>query len=384
MPANKTQSSIMAKLGQKLAQAHETHKADETVYGGGSDLPGGIRGGIAQINECKFGVFGAGTKHAGEYFYYASAIVLSPERHEGHHVKGLRTQVGPEPLCDTPDRGGDKSAKTVADHVAFLLNEWRKLGIDTKAIKPEQYEAIAESIKKSGKKITFSTNEGSTTQIVQRGGKWVAVQNGKKDLGTYTTEEAAKTAFPNAGKPPMVFHTWGGLFTGELPDAGDGVVDNTATEPTAGGDDQPPSGSEAAAAPADGGDVDDDLDALGVQGDDENDPGQSDAQDRLKELAGEAGISEEDVGTADNWTAVAQMITEAQAAGGEGGEPGYQVDDVYGYKPIHPKTKKAGDVISVQLTAVDEAAQTVSFHKVGDKKTKWAKIAMDKLVDAPS
>lgn len=385
MPAQKTTSGLVGKLGQKLIAAHEAHKGDDTVYSGGSELPGGIRGGLAEIVDSKFGIYAAGTAHAGEYFYYAAAIVRSPDTHEGSQVSGLRTSIGPEPMCDTPEKTGDNAKKTLQDHVDWLLNEWRKLGIDTKGIKPDQYEAVAEGLKNSKKVTKFSTRAGSTTEIVQRGGKWVVVQNGKKDLGTYATEAMAKTAWPHAGKEAMIFHEWGGLFTGNVP-AGEPAVNDQTEE-------LPPNDSAAAAPPTDGGGEttaaggEEDLDALLACANDENDPEQSNAQDELKRIAIDAGVDEKDVLKTETWEEVIQLINDIRASvGGDTPEApadeGFQVDQVYGYEPIDPKTKKKKAKIDVQLTAVDNEKQVVSFFKVGDKKSKWAGIAFDKLVDA--
>jgi len=103
MPAKVSKSPLMAKLGNKLAESFDKHKDDETRYGGGSDLPKGIEGGIAQLVDCKFDTYKTGD-NKGEFFFYAAGIVKAPKEVGGVPIVGLRTQIGPEPLCDTPDR----------------------------------------------------------------------------------------------------------------------------------------------------------------------------------------------------------------------------------------------------------------------------------------
>jgi hypothetical protein len=49
-------------------------------------------------------------------------------------IRGLRTQIGPEPLCDTTAQNGNVTS--LRDHWDRVLNHLRLLGIDTKEVDP--------------------------------------------------------------------------------------------------------------------------------------------------------------------------------------------------------------------------------------------------------
>ena len=55
MPVQKGKSVLAGVAG--LNKLVSKHKADETVLPGGGRLPDGIEGGVAQLEDCRFGVF---------------------------------------------------------------------------------------------------------------------------------------------------------------------------------------------------------------------------------------------------------------------------------------------------------------------------------------
>ena len=77
--------------------------------------------------ECEFRVYQKG-KDKGEYYFYAAAIVISPE-----DWMGLRTVIT-RPLFDTP--AGD-----LDEHVEWVL--LRRLGVDVENIDVEDLEDAA-------------------------------------------------------------------------------------------------------------------------------------------------------------------------------------------------------------------------------------------------
>ena len=252
MPKQTVQSSLAAKLGNKLVQAHEAVKGHETKLPTGGDLPEGIENGIAQLVECKFDVYKTG-KQAGQFFFLAAGVVVSPDEitdDKGRSIKvvGKRTQIGPEPICDTPERQG---RPTLQDHLDWVLNQMRLLGVDTTSIGAEDLEATAAMLKEQKPYFTFRTWKGQAT-----------------------------AQYPN----PRVNHEWGGVTTFEqTTDDGNngGVEDNTGAV-------DPSMSLEDLATAADGGD--------------------SAAQEQLTKLAEKAGVPKLKVTNADNWTAVAALI----------------------------------------------------------------------------
>lgn len=161
--AKKAVGGLVAKLGMKARQAVEAHKNDEMKLSGGGDLPAGIENGVAQLVTCKFGVYEKGDMK-GEYYFMASGIVVSPKtlRVDGNviPVGGLRTTIGPEPICETPNR----SRKTIEDHIAWVMNEMRKLGVDTSELSADDLEATAAALEEQGPHFRFRTWAGEPTK----------------------------------------------------------------------------------------------------------------------------------------------------------------------------------------------------------------------------
>lgn len=159
MPPKTGKSGLAAKLGTKLAKAVAARKGEETKYDQGGDLPAPMQG-IARLSECKFGQYKEGTRYAGEYFFLAQGVVVLPKEVEGMPVEGLITRIGPEPICDTPDSNGKK---TVEDHVSWVLNEMRKLGLDTSELTENDLEEAAATLKEMAPYFRFRTWQGKAT-----------------------------------------------------------------------------------------------------------------------------------------------------------------------------------------------------------------------------
>jgi hypothetical protein len=296
MPAKRTMSGLAAKLGDAGRKAWEAHKNDEVNYGQGGDLPGGIDNGIAQLVECKFGVYKTGD-NAGEYFFYAAGTVVKPKEHEGLPIEGLRTQIM-EPMCETPGR----SRETIEDHVAWVVNEMKKLGVATEDVAYDDLESTAAALKESAPYFMFRTWQGEATE-----------------------------QYPN----PRVNHTWRKALPDYTPeDDGSAVTDNTAKAPSSPA--KAPAAAKAAPKPSSapkaspaakpasdkevsepGTGIGDELDALA----DKADEGDADAQAELTRRAVAAGIEEKAVEEAESFNAVAQMMRDA-GAGGESATEG--------------------------------------------------------------
>lgn len=258
MPKNTASSSakgVLAKLGAKGAKAIAAHKTDETDFGSGGDLPAGIEGGVAQLVDLKFDLYKKGD-NIGQPFFYAAGIVVSPATFNGERIEGRRTSIGPIPLCDTPKAA---KKKLLADHMADVLNELRKLGLDTSDLDddPDALETAALALKEEGPHFKFRT--------------WI---------GKATKE------YPN----PRVTHEWKGA---------------TEFDPDA----QPGGGDEVEEAEGEVEESDDPLVALAAQAN-ANDKA---AQKELVKQAKAAGLDQKTIDNAEDWDAVVAMIQEASA-----------------------------------------------------------------------
>lgn len=267
MAVQKSTSNYLAQLQKdpEIVKAAAKHKNDKTTLGSGGDLPDGIEGGVAQLTQIKIEAYKSGDMK-GKLFFSARAIVKVPEEY-----KGLATQIGPEPLCATPNR---KKA-TKADHVAWVQNELRKLGCDPTLLDVKNWGTLFETLLEEKPHIRFRTWKGEATATF---------------------------------KNPRVQHDWRGLDPNFVSADGDDGVDETldesaeddSSESTEEVDESSEEGSEES-----GGDAN--LEALGEQAD----AGDEEAIDKLTELAGEAGIDPDTIGT---WAELATMLSEA---GGE-------------------------------------------------------------------
>lgn len=165
-----TKGGLFSKLGNRLQKAHEEHKNDETKFGGGGNLPPGIEFGIAQLNEVVFGTVEQGKQNAGEIYFRASGIVVSPKQHtfqllptdkpQTVTIEGMRTGIF-EMVCDTTKADG--SVVSAEEHYANILNELRKLGVDTSSIGFDDLEGVAFALSEEKPYFKFRTIAGKAT-----------------------------------------------------------------------------------------------------------------------------------------------------------------------------------------------------------------------------
>lgn len=377
MPVQKSQSSLLGKLGDKLKRAHEEHKNADTVYSEFGALPAGINGGIAQLVECKFKEIPQGKDNAGQFKFYAAGIVKSPEEHDGIQIKGLRTQLS-EPMFDTPNL----TRKTVSEHVAWIYNEMRKLGVDTACMEITDLEPTAAALKETAPHFRFRTWKGD-----------------KAKEGKYKDKE------------PMVQSNWDGLceFNGDRDEQGatPGVQDNsgegeanegTPDTQTAGQDQGPPNTPDVATGTDEGGE---DYAALAEIAD-AGQEGHEAAAKAIKDAALAAGIEESVIDNATNWTEVATALIEVTQGGGEITTEGEQTaptpelekpsiptkGEVWAYKPldpktkkpfINPKTKKENKAIQVEVIAVNLKSKSVDLKNLSNPKVTYKGVKFEAL-----
>lgn len=366
MPVQSKKSGLAARLGNDARKAFVEKRAEDPKYDTTAGLPAGIEGGIAQLVDCKFTQIAAGKQNAGKDMFYAAGVVVSPSEFAGINLVGLRTQIS-EPLYDTPTR----SRKTIEDHLDWVMNEMKKLGLDMSEMDLDDLESAAETLKDQQPHFRFRTWAGDKVEIAQRGGKWFA---GTK--GPYPTEQACKTANPYAGREPLVNHVWNGTCDYIGDDAAAGAVDDNTpdeevegkptvrkpTKPTTPSMEETSTGEDLSelAAAADGGD--------------------EEAAARLVQIARGAGLDDDAISNAESWVDVVAQIegtepVESEESAEEEWKP--EKGEVYGYKA--PGMRKPVDC---EVAAVFEGKETVNLKNLANgqvyKTVPWAKLVTDK------
>lgn len=359
--------SVLGKLGNRLTKAFGENKANP-VEVGNVGLPAGIEGGIAQLTQCKFGIVAAGKTNAGQPYFQAMGTVVSPTYHEGQKIAGRQTSIM-EMICDTPGR----ARETVEDHVKWILNTMKLLGVEgTEDIPDGQaatfLEQAAADLVTAAPHFFFRTWSGTKDEIVQEGGKFfVETRGGRR--GPYATEALLKKDYPFAGSEPRVQSQWlqrtdytpeGGAAPGMVDETSNGQATHAA-EPTTSAAQDTPGTSEP-----------DDLDALAAtaQG------GDLDAIEAINAKGLEAGLTQEEIDDLGAWTDLPAMIAAKLEEGGagDGGTPPdeplpdpkvedvffYQVLDAKGVAVKDPKTKKAKPS-ECEVVTVDKKSKTVTL-----------------------
>jgi len=323
MPKKQTTTGLAGKLGDKGRKAVKSHAKDEVKLSAGGDLPGGIEGGIAQIVECKFDVFKKGD-NVGEYFFLAAGTVVEPASHNGIPLVGLRTQIGPEPVCDTPQSKGKK--QTLEDHIEWILNELRKLGVDTNGVGIESLEDVVAVVKEEAPFFRFRTWQGEATK-----------------------------EYPN----PRVNHDWRGAIPDyEGADVEDVVDDNSAAEEE---EEVEEEADEVEVEEVEAEEVEESvaLDELGELADADDE----EAQEQLTTLAEEAGV---DPSKVDTWGEVAAMLSEGGVAAAEATAETAEMappvaGEVFFYKPPRKKVRA-----ECEVTAVFKSKEVCNLKNLDD------------------
>lgn len=361
MAVQKTTVSLVKKLGKKLVEAHQAKAGEEYKASGGAELPDGIVNGVARLTSCKFGTFERGDMVGEPYFMASGVVVDTPQNPDLKWCIGLRTSVGPEPICDTPTR----SRKTVEDHLGWVYNLWRGLGVDTTSIQADKdgaLEAVAEALQAAKPYFRFRTWKGQV-----------------------------QTTGPYAGKEPRVNHDWGQACEWTEGDDAGQVEDDSAAAPP------PPPKSAAkttaktspkkAPEPKPEPSADDysdseDVDSLLVIANDDSDAeAQAEAQQKLKDQAMALGHSEEACDGAESWEALVEMIKNGAPSDESAEEEPWtpKKEEVYLYAPMDPKTKKPGKKVECEVVAVDAANKTVDLKNTVNQKLTYKAIPWSKL-----
>jgi len=358
MARQSKQSAFLAKLGAKGIKAHEEHKSSEVEFDTFGDLPPGINGGVAQLKECKLDTYSKGDM-AGEYYFLARGVVVSPVEHEGLHVQGLSTMIM-EPICETPGR----SRESVSDHLKQVYNELKKLGLEIPD-DIENLEPALEALKEVQPYFTFRTWQGAATE-----------------------------EFPN----PRVNHSWSGAinYNGET-ESSQGVNDTLGDiedddeqeeeeeeeeeekEEQVRSESKKPTKKRATRKkkePEPEFDEFNDLYSIAEKAEDQDE----EAQEKLENLAKEAGIPQTEIDDADTWKDLVDMIqlsmqtesesTEDDNDDSENEEEEFepQVEDVYNFRPPNSKGvfSKRTKPIEVEVIKVNKRKRTCDVRDLSD------------------
>lgn len=360
MPAKTKVTDLNSKYGAEGVKAVANH-ANDPVKEGFIQLPAGINGGVARLQECYFGEYekdspAMGTKK-GDYYFRASGVVEEPEYHNGVKIRGLHTSIS-LPYCPTKKQSMDESAEKVIQELKRLAGDKVKIG------DPNSLVVIAAALEAGKPYFRFSTSERKA-QADSPDGK------------------------VKAGQVTGVWENWHGIRGLEnfKPSAG-GMKDNTTAAP-------PPSanGTGHTEAPANrlpdqsttatGGESQyDELMELAVKA-----PHDDAAEDELRRLAKEAGYTDAEIDAAPKWEAVVtDMIRKprgasstAEAAEVGGGEEEYEPQK--GDKVMYVPTGKKR-AVKCAVAKVSAKASTADLVSDDGKKSEYKAVPWAELTKA--
>jgi hypothetical protein len=351
-------SGIFSRYGSKAVEAFNKHKGDETEYGNFGDLPPGIDGGIAQLVDCRVLEIKEGKQNAGELMFFARGVVVEPEQVEDPRtglvvrIKNRNTTLS-EPLFHTPGR----ARETFEDHMAYVLNHLRKLGLSTEDITAtdEEFNSQLATLKESAPFFRFGTWMGPKNDQYPNprvNHRWEGTQGLEDytppDEGSPVEDDATGPASPSeqlkgngsATRQPVSPSSTASNPPGRLAAATPTKTRQTArgthsNSPTGLPGGKPvdsarpsnffagsPSGKPVTqpVAPSETESVDEfgDLDSLAEKADAED----KESQKSLEAMATQAGVPKEAVKKARSWADVAALIAAANQPGDEEEEEG--------------------------------------------------------------
>lgn len=345
MPA-KTKVTDLSKYGASGANAVKAH-ANDAVKEGYVNLPPGISGGVARLQECYFGEYekdstAMGVKK-GDVYFAAVGVVVEPEVFAGQKIRGLHTRVN-RPYCATDKRTQD-------ENVAEVIQEIKRLaGEGVKITEPNSLPAICAALEKAKPYFRFSTSPRKAVKEdpstgVKIGDVVGAWENwhGIRGLESYTPPQpgsAMKDASPSAN----------------------GVHTESST---------PPQES------VEGGY--DELMELAIRA-----PHDKEANQKLTSLAVEAGYTDEEVTNAEEWADVVKMIRNPRNSG-VSGSPDEDTEDEYEPKKgdhvwYTPEGKKKA--VGCEVVNVSAKKQTADLVTKDKSKTPYKAVSWDALTKA--
>lgn len=365
-------STLAARLGDKITQAHNQHR-DAAVDRGMVRLPAGIRAGKAKITACYIGQYKDDVKRAdlrGQEYFRVSATVMHPESHGAQRVKGLVTSMM-VPLCDEAARGNVK-AKSFSDNWFEFQNFFKMFKVQpppagTPSAGIMTYYTAAMKMLVDPKKpryVEFSTRGWTPPATAQQPKPEEMVFEEWHDETQWVEsgDPVTNGVVDTGASPPPVSTTMGPRPFTEPPQAGDSPVAETPAEPQ------------------DVADVADMIAALIEVADLEKDPEKAtpegvDAQNNLIQLAKDAGATDEQITNATSWAEVGEMalgvFPEAPAAPVTttptvGSKVKFKKRDSKG-QPLQNAKKETLPAVEVTVASVDAAARTLTATSADGK-----------------
>jgi hypothetical protein len=148
-PADPTNGELAARSPPSRVSPSPGKDADVNAR-----LPAGIEWGVAQLEEIRVSRYQQG-QYAGKPYFTAMGIVQEPESHNGVKIKGRRTQIGPEPICDTPNSKSNR--KTVQDHYGWMLDQIRLLAGPQTEIPFDELDNVVARLEQAKPRFFFRT-----------------------------------------------------------------------------------------------------------------------------------------------------------------------------------------------------------------------------------
>ena len=348
--AVKKKGLLREKYGAQIDKAVAAHGNDETEFGANmAELPEGIENGVARLTKCYFAQYKSGDNEGEVYFRAEGTVLMPANAPDGTPILGLSTSIM-EPIHETPSR----KRETVEDHIAWVLNEMRKLGFETDDnTDPEE---AAEFLQEAGPTFRFRTWKGEATDQYpnpRTNHQWqgaVEIEDAEDVAATAVTEKAS-TPSRKAPVPPVTTEE-----SEVEPEEESEAVEAAEEEPSSEETEFASMSLAEVAQLADGGD-----DEAGVW---------------LEGQANEKGVDSESVET---WAEVAELLDSSEdvSKASSDDEPVAdwepQKGETYFYKP--PRARKA---VEVEVTAVFPGKQTVNLK--GDSKT-FRGVSWESLMD---
>lgn len=318
MPAKKKKSSLADRIRQTDARAES--KTAEVVYSGGGSLPAGVEG-TAVLTRVDFDEIKKG-KYAGSQRFYCHGTCLEPATFtdsNGNVIKtaGKLVQPGMITLDDTKSDFGEAS---FAENLAKAEMRLKQLGFPTEDFDDElDEEAIA----------YFRKREEDDEPMYFEFRTWQPDGSSRVNVQI--------TGIPANYSPPD---------EDDDLDEGDSDSDDDDDSSDSDDDNEPDLLAE------------EDLDELVRLADDEDD---EDAKAKLEKLAADAGKSDEEIESAENWAEVAGWLSEDSDDDSDDNDAPTEPEkgDQYSFKP--PRSKK---LYKCEVTSVNKKNQTVTLKNL--------------------
>ena len=387
-------------LANKLNNSLAAHSSDETDYGQEFiDLPPGIKSGVAAVIEAKLGTYQKGV-YEGERFLYLAGAVVEPVEHtyapqvfvNGKvqtqdvvtvNIEGQRTSLM-VPWCETTKQvKGQTVVVSLDDNASTLLNELRKLGVDTESVVDvPSLEAVLVALVEVAPYFKFSTNASTPSAqypIPRTWERW----HGDRGLEDYESLDSDE----------VVDET-------EEPEEEESIDENDIPEGSiwckaCGGTGKSTKGKKCRICKGlgyvtnpefdseepeeDDSEEEQSLEELAAEADAEEEDGSEDAETiartKITEIAEKLDINPDEYGS---WEEVAEAIQEKESEGGDNNDRDDPAkDEVYEYKP--PRARKLVDVVVIESFP---RKKTVTLKNLEDGKTLYKDIPWDDLVEA--